>query len=96
MSLKLFFFSIFVKTVTNLNFLVLLAVWGLAAGGVNAFLIMVPQYLCPYGYSNVRWMHIHTHISDELSLHHLSIEGNCSETNHTNVLLWCSCSIHFS
>ena len=38
---------------TNQNFLVLLTVWGLAAGAVNALLIIVPQYLCPYGYTNV-------------------------------------------
>ena len=41
------------QTLRNVNFLFLLVVWGTAAGSVNALLIIVPQYLCPYGYSNV-------------------------------------------
>ena len=31
----------------------LLVAWGVAAGMFNAFQIVIPQYLCPYGYSNV-------------------------------------------
>ena len=27
--------------------------WGIGAGVFNALLIIIPQYVCPYGYSNV-------------------------------------------
>ena len=42
------------QAMTNRNFLVLLVVWGLAAGGFCTFIVIFPQYLCPMGYSNVR------------------------------------------
>ena len=41
------------QTVKNVNFWVLLAAWGCGAGVFNALLIILPQYLCPNGYSNV-------------------------------------------
>lgn len=40
------------KTVTNWNFWVLMAVWGGGAGLFNALLTLLPQILCPYGYSD--------------------------------------------
>ena len=35
------------------SFWVLLVVWGSASGMFNAFLTLLPQLLCPYGYSDV-------------------------------------------
>ena len=43
------------QTLTNINFIVLLTVWGTASGVFNAILVILPQYLCPYGYSNVSY-----------------------------------------
>ncbi|XP_003383915.1 PREDICTED: major facilitator superfamily domain-containing protein 7-a-like [Amphimedon queenslandica] len=36
----------------NVNFWVLLTTYGVGAGVFNAVLIIIPQYVCPYGYSN--------------------------------------------
>jgi FLVCR family MFS transporter 7 len=52
------FFRGVLQTIKNLNFWVLLIVWGLAAGTFNALLILIPQYLCPYGYSDVSMVEI--------------------------------------
>ena len=42
------------QTLTSWPFWVLLVTWGAGAGLFNAFLTLLPQILCPYGYSDVR------------------------------------------
>ena len=42
------------KVLTNLSFWVLLVVWGCGAGIFNALVTLLPQMLCPFGYSDVR------------------------------------------
>lgn len=44
----------FSKVLTQWQFLVLLLVWGVGAGLMNSFLTLVPQFLCPFGYDDVR------------------------------------------
>ena len=41
------------QTVTNCSFWVLLVIWGSGAGLFNALLTLLPQIVCPFGYSDV-------------------------------------------
>ena len=42
------------KVLRQWQFIVLLLVWGAGAGLMNSFLTLVPQFLCPFGYDDVR------------------------------------------
>ena len=42
------------QTVTNGSFWVLMVIWGSGAGLFNALLTLLPQIVCPFGYSDVR------------------------------------------
>ena len=41
------------QTLKNWNFWILLMMWGVGAGLFNALLTLLPQILCPFGYSDV-------------------------------------------
>lgn len=42
------------KALTTPSFLILLGIWGFSSGVTNAFVTLLAQILCPYGYTDVR------------------------------------------
>ena len=47
------FFKGLLRVLTNVSFLTLLLIWGCSAGLFNALVTLLPQILCPFGYTNV-------------------------------------------
>ena len=49
------------QTITNGSFWILMLVWGGGAGLFNALLTLLPQFVCPFGYSDVSLMTVPQH-----------------------------------